>query len=363
MSASNLNPSSLPTDAPWNTPWPASELESVSACPVCGSAARTVLHEGLIDNVFFVAPGKWTLHRCAQCSSAYLNSRPTPESIGKAYGTYYTHVAGSSKAPNFAELGFVRKLRRMMSNGYLNYRYGTQRLPAIALGRWLAKFLPALREVLDLEFRYLPRPIQGQRLLDIGCGNGDFLVSAREAGWEVLGIEPDSKAADAARQRGLDVTVGTVDLLAGESDCFDAITLSHVIEHVHEPKQLLQAVQRLLKPGGVVYIDTPNINSHGAYLFKKNWRGIEAPRHLVLFNPASLSDLLVATGFDNVQIKRRTAIRKPIYLSSLRLAAGHSPYGSEPARLGWFQRTRLSLPFVKTAHLEFVALSAWKTKR
>ena len=69
------------------------------------------------------------------------------------------------------------------------------------------------------------------------------------------------------------------------------------------------------------------------------------------------------TGFNNIQLKRRTAIRKPIYLSSLRLAAGHSPYASEPARLGWFQRTRLSLPFVKTAYLEFVASSSWKTKR
>lgn len=360
MSATSPNNASFSNEQLWNTAWPVSELESVSECPVCRSSARTVLHNDLVDNVFCVAPGKWNLQHCVQCNSAYLNPRPTPESIGKAYGTYYTHVADSSKAENFAELGFVRKLRRMMSNGYLNYRYGTRRIPECNFGRWLAKFLPTLREVLDLEFRYLPRPLQGQRLLDIGCGNGDFLVSAREAGWDVSGIEPDPKAAEAARQRGIDVAVGTVELLAGESNFFDAITLSHVIEHVHEPKQLLQAVQRLLKPGGVVYIDTPNINSHGASLFKKNWRGIETPRHLVLFNPTSLRDLLLATGFASVQLKRRTAIRKPIYLSSLRLAAGYSPYGSELTRLGWIQRVKLGLPFVKTAHLEFVALSARK---
>ena len=361
MSAINLNQSSPSTAAPWNTPWPANELESVPACPVCGSAERTVLHKELIDNVFFVAPGKWTLQGCNQCKSAYLDPRPNPVSISKAYGTYYTHVIGTPR-DNSTQLGVFRRLRRMMSNGYLNRRYGTQRQPASGLGQGVAMLLPGQRQALDTEFRYLPKPAQGQRLLDIGCGNGSFLVSAREAGWQVSGVEPDPKAADAARQRGVDVTVGTIDLLADESDCFDAITLSHVIEHVHEPKQLLQAVQRLLKPDGIVYIDTPNIQSHGAAIFKKNWRGLETPRHLVMFNPASLTGLLYATGFAGIKIERRTAVQQGIYLSSLRMAAGHSPYGAEPARLGWLELVRLSLSFTKTQHLEFITLTARKSK-
>lgn len=278
-----------------------------------------------------------------------------------AYGTYYTHAV-SNHLDNATQLGIFRRLRRMMSSGYLNHRYGTQRHPASGLGQWVAKLFPEQRQKLDTEFRYLPKPTQGQRLLDIGCGNGDFLVGARGAGWQVSGVEPDPKAADAARQRGVDVTVGTVDLLADKSDCFDAITLSHVIEHVHEPKQLLQAVQRLLKPGGIVYIDTPNIQSKGAQLFGKNWRGIETPRHLVLFNPVSLSGLLSTTGFRYIKIERRTAVWQGTYLSSLRMAAGHSPYGSEPDRLGWVERVRLSISFTETNHLEFITLTARKSK-
>ena len=355
MNASNLNPSSSLI----NTPWPAGDLERVSACPVCGSAKRTVLHEGLIDNVFFVALGRWTLHCCKQCRSAYLDPRPSPASIHKAYGTYYTHEAGG-RQDDAARLSLLRRLRRTLANGYLNHRYGTQRQPATRLGVWMAKILPGQRQALDSGFRYLPKPIQGQRLLDIGCGNGDFLVDAREAGWHVSGVEPDPKAAAAAWKRDLDVTTGTVDKLAAKSSCFDVITISHVIEHVHDPIKLLKAAHRLLKPGGVVYIDTPNIGSDGAQLFGKNWRGLETPRHLVLFNLASLTSLLSATGYNGVKTERRTTVWQFTYLSSLRMASGNSPYGQVPARLPWFERLRLSIAFTETAHLEFITLTARK---
>src|SRR5208337_943273 len=189
---------------------------------------------------------------------------------------------------------------------------------------------------------HLPKPRRGQRLLDIGCGNGDFLVNAQEAGWFVSGLEPDPEAAAVARQRGLHVTMGTVDVLANEWNSFDAITLSHVIEHVHEPNLLLQAVRRLLKPGGVAYIDTPNIDSRGAHYFGKNWRGLEPPRHLVLFNPASLIALLSALGFEGIKIKRRTDVLQSMYQQSFSLAmAGRRPPDREPPRLPWSARIRM----------------------
>lgn len=343
----------------WQEPWPAGELERVPACPVCSGAARELLQRDLVDNAFFVAPGRWTLYRCTRCHSAYLDPRPSEASIGKAYGVYYTHgVDGPRTTPD--KRGAVWSLKRALTNGYVNARYGTRRQPASVLGVWLAKILPLRRQKRDAEFRYLPKPHPGQRLLDIGCGNGDFLVNARDAGWDVAGVDPDPKAVAAAKRRGLDVSMGSVELYASTSGCFDAITLSHVLEHLHEPVPFIQAVHRLLKPDGVIFIDTPNIESRGARRWGRNWRGLETPRHLVLFSREGLLGMLQAGGFANIETKRRTTVRRSMYLASLRMQMGKSPDGGQPHRLPAMMRLRLAWPAANVRDDEFLTLVARK---
>lgn len=346
--------------SPWKSPWPVSELERVFICPVCESAAREVLHEGLIDNVFFVAHGLWKMHRCTACQSAYLDPRPTPASIGKAYSTYHTHAAEVPRE-DAKQLGGFRRWRRMLANGYTNYRYGTAHQPARIIGVWVAFILRQQRHALDIQYRYLPKPQKGQRLLDIGCGNGSFLDSARAAGWDVMGLEPDPKAANAARHSGLNVKVGTIDDLANVSNCFDAITLSHVIEHVHMPLEVMASVHRLLKPGGVIYIETPNIASYGAKLFGANWRGLEVPRHLVLFNPFSLQKMLAEKGFEHIKMIRRPAVLPGMFISSLLMLQGRSPYNTAPAEFPTAAMLKIKPRFTKTENLEFITLVAVKS--
>jgi 2-polyprenyl-3-methyl-5-hydroxy-6-metoxy-1,4-benzoquinol methylase len=345
----------------WQLSWPVDELEPVPACPVCRSAARVLLQQDLVDNAFFVAPGRWTLYRCTQCNSAYLDPCPTAASIGNAYGVYYTHSADGPRTTS-NKPGIVRHLKLALTNGYVNSRYGTRRQPASRVGVWLAKVLPLRRQKRDAEFRYLPKPRPGQRLLDIGCGNGDFLVNARDAGWDVVGIDPDPKAVAAAKQRDLEVSVGSIELFATESGCFDAITLSHVLEHLHEPVQFIQAVHRLLKPGGVIFIDTPNIESRGARRWGRNWRGLETPRHLVLFSRAGLIGMLQAGGFEHIETKRRTTVRQSMYLASLRMQMGKSPDGGQPRRLPAMMRFRLAWPVASVRDDEFLTLVAWKRR-
>ena len=178
-------------------------------------------------------------------------------------------------------------------------------------------------------------------------------------GWEALGLDPDPAAVNVARGRGLNIVHGGVESLADKSACFDAITLSHVIEHVHQPREFLRAVNRLLKVNGIVYIDTPNIQSQGAKFFGKNWRGIEAPRHLTLFNPDSLKDLLVSCAFHDIEFRRRTDVQIGMWRSSMKSCV-LSPHESDTITPRWWYRYLMINPFVNTYHLEYITLTARK---
>ena len=290
-------------DTPWHQPWPADDLERVPACPICGGAERTVLHEHLVDNVFFAAQGKWTLHGCRQCGGAYLDPRPNTVSIHRAYTTYYTHLVAAPKV-DYRSLSPLRRLRRRMTNGYTNWRYSTCEFPAMALGVILMQALWPVRFKLDNEYRHMPKcPESGGTLLDVGCGSGAFLRTAKTCGWQVSGIDPDPKAVMNCRGQGFDVLQGGVEQFAEMDNLFDVITLNHVIEHVHDPVATLRACHRLLKPNGQLWLATPNIDSLGHKQYGRDWRGLEPPRHLVLFNPASLRLGLERAGFKKTACK------------------------------------------------------------
>lgn len=281
-------------------PWPAEDLEAVPKCPVCGNSERSLLHPGLTDRVFQVADGSWDLYRCATCQSAYLDPRPTQQSIGRAYSSYYTHDAEDH--PIVRRMGRVRTLLHDWINGYENRRYDVQRPFASPVGRWLLPLLPSLRAAADTECRHLPRlPKGGGRLLDVGCGNGGFLMLAQQAGWQVEGLDFDEGAVSTARSRGLAVRCGGIEVLDWRGECFDVITICHAIEHVHDPASVLRRLHSLLKPGGSLWLDTHNFGSIDAARFGPAWRDLDPPRHLVLFNPESLRRCLAEAGFGSIR--------------------------------------------------------------
>ena len=179
--------------------------------------------------------------------------------------------------------------------------------------------------MLDRDYRHLPRlPAGGGTLLDVGCGSGAFLQTAKSCGWDVVGVDPDPKAVANGLRLGLNVRQGGIEQFLGEEKSFDIITLSHVIEHVHDPAALLKAIYRLLKPGGQLWLETPNIDSLGHHYYMKNWRGLEPPRHLTLFNQYSLKKMLFATGFNAIQKKSGPRPLLPITRASEAIKHGLS---------------------------------------
>jgi 2-polyprenyl-3-methyl-5-hydroxy-6-metoxy-1,4-benzoquinol methylase len=341
--------------------WPANGLESVEECPVCGSTRRRVLYGGLRDNVFFCAPGDWVLHDCLDCRSAFLDPRPSAATLHLAYRTYYTHE--EQEPISASSLRGLRYVRRVLANGYKNWRFGARLKPSNWLGAPLAFLLPFQRTAIEHEFRYLPRTAKHGRLLDIGFGSGDFLDAARAIGWEVTGIDTDSKVVSNALKRGLNVYQGDLEVLAGESNAFDFITLSHVIEHVHKPIPILEACYRLLKPGGKLWLETPNINSLGRMRFRNNWRGLETPRHLVIFNRRSLHTALNQIGFTEVRDASRPSPCLFIYSSSQRMKQRLDPYENRPVSTllkGEIVAVRFLESWLKSRR-EFVSVTARKS--
>ncbi len=298
-------------------PWTGG-LEAVRTCPSCGDLRNTTELDGLRDNTFGAAKGTWSLKRCVGCRAVYLDPRPDPASIHLAYRNYYTHAVAKSSTRNVAA-----SFKHALANGYRNRLHGTQIKPALAAGAVLTPLFPALAQHIKEEDRGIGRAAGPERrLLDLGCGNGHFLKTARRLGWLSYGVDTDASAAVAAQDCGEVIGSQVSDLGGNYAAFFDVVTLSHVIEHVHDPVETLRHCRRVLKPGGYVWIETPNIESAGYELFGASWRGLEAPRHLVLFNPVSLRICLERAGFEKIRILPPRDVTERLFTLSAAMRAG-----------------------------------------
>jgi SAM-dependent methyltransferase len=149
----------------------------------------------------------------------------------------------------------------------------------------------------------LDRLASGGRLLDIGCGTGDFLVHAQQAGWEVAGVELSERAAAHARGRGLDVRTGALADQEFHPDSFDVATVWDVLEHLPQPRLELMAVRCLLKPGGMLVVRVPNVRAQIMRMYATKVLGkpggahLQADLHLNHFTPRTLTLLLERSGF------------------------------------------------------------------
>ena len=248
------------------------------ACPLCGSAG-TLLHVGMEDRLFHV-PGKWNSRQCdnAACGLVWLDPMPRREEIHKAYATYYTHQDKGRDGPAGRRKGLRVRLLRLYK-------------------RLLKALVGTGREREDHDLMYL-RDVSPGRLLEIGCGSGKRLSRLAALGWQVEGQEVDEKAWAAAKAKyPFQVHLGELKSLALAAEAYDAVVMNHVIEHVHEPAELLEEARRLLKPGGVLIANTPNALSQEHRIFGTSWFSLDPPRHLHLFSPRSLSMLATRAGF------------------------------------------------------------------
>ncbi len=227
-------------------------------CNYCGQDDAELVNAG---PDMLLNAGHFTLVRCRRCGLIYQNPQPDLTELAAHYPDEY---------PRFITAGQESGLNRLSADH--------------ALAR---------------QRQRLERHWEGNgRLLDVGCATGQFLAHMRTAGWQVAGVEFSPQAAAFAREQyGLDVQTGTLEEAAFPAASFDVVTLWDVLEHVQDPKDTLTEIARILRPGGLLVVSTPNPTCVEARLFGPHWIGWERPRHLHIFPPRLLRRYVEDAGF------------------------------------------------------------------
>lgn len=239
----------------WSTPLAEEERRTVP-CPLCGG--RRFAPALRCEGFGFV--------RCAGCGLVQANPQPTEAAV---------------------------RLRYRDGHGvdYLAYELGNE-------AAFLALQLSALE---DAEFPAIEREFRARasgppKILDVGCATGALLAQLRFRGWDCTGVELSAPQAEYARSRGLRVYDTTLDRAGLQDGAYHLVTASHLIEHLNDPAAFVDEVRRVLAPGGIFLVTTPNIDGLQARLFREKWRSAIFD-HLFLFSRRTLRSLLAGRGF------------------------------------------------------------------
>ena len=248
----------------------ASEVSNPNSCPICGRAGGQQWVRG--PDRFHGRQEKYTLVRCPACSLVWLSHPPKPLEMHRHYtGAYHRLISAAGE------------------NSPVRWR---ERKAALTQCK------------------------QSGSLLDLGCSSGAFLEFMQGEGWKLHGIEMSAEGAKTAAERSqAQVFVGDILDAPFPRESFDAITCFDVLEHLYEPQRVMARVGEWLKPGGIFYVLVPNVDSVEARVFGSYWHGLELPRHLFHYSPASLRFLAESAGLRVVSLETR---RNPAVGTSLR---------------------------------------------
>lgn len=230
-----------------------------AGCPVCRGRS-SVFWDDLRDLEYFMEDDRH-LERCGACNLVFLSPMPTRDELPGLYPPDYQ---------NFDS-------RRSAITGFLQERY--------------------YRHHCGIAMRHLGG---GGSFLEVGSAGGDLLERMRERGVRAVGVEISEDACAVARAKGLDVFCGTIEEYRTDQP-FDVVFMSHVLEHVVDPVDTLERVKELLRPGGVVYVETPNVGALDARVFGSNWGLIHFPRHTYLFDRHTLAEVVRRAGLAVVE--------------------------------------------------------------
>jgi len=251
---------------------PSRERIEVTSCPVChGHRFYPVRGVELLSVV-----------RCPSCGVQLSNPQPSDDELAEIYGPSYFLSGDEIDDPDH-----VARLKQATADRYCQMieRSGATK---------------------------------GRRLLALGCGHGDFLLAAKSRGFVCTGVEYSQHACEITRARigeDTEIICGDASAVSGQADSFDVCVMCDVIEHVRRPDELLHQILTLLKPGGLLLLATPSLDSWSARLLRSRWMEYK-PEHLTYFSRPTLQRLIVNGGFEFLEHRRGLKTLSLNYISA-----------------------------------------------
>lgn len=236
-------------------------------CPACKSID---IFPKLEAQDYTVSNEKFSIWHCANCTIRFTQDVADQNSIGKYY-----------KSDNYISHSDTK-------SGLVNSLYHSIRKFTLLLKRKLIQNQTQLKS---------------GTILDIGCGTGAFLNTMKEAGWKITGLEPDDTAITKAKSLYQIHPQSSSELFNLSEQQFDAITMWHVLEHVHQLNEYFFQLRKILKDNGTLFIAVPNYTSFDAHFYKETWAAYDVPRHLYHFSPMSMELLVKRYGMKIKTIK------------------------------------------------------------
>ncbi|MFY0254250.1 class I SAM-dependent methyltransferase [Chitinophaga sp. 30R24] len=248
-------------------------------CPLCGSSE---IYKALSAKDYTVSKETFDIFHCGDCSGRFTQNVPGPDQIGRYYQSqeYISHSETKEGLINRLYHS-VRKITLRSKQNWVRHATGLK---------------------------------QGA-LLDIGSGTGAFLHYMQLGGWTVTGLEPDDVARSNAKALYNVEALPIEQLYTLPAQQYDAVTMWHVLEHVHELHRYLDHIRTLLKPGGSLLIAVPNYTSADADHYKEYWAAYDVPRHLYHFSPGAMEQLL--TQHQITLVKKYPMVFDGFYVSLL----------------------------------------------
>jgi SAM-dependent methyltransferase len=242
-----------------------------TACPRCKATAdaTSVIATG-VDFEYHTSPDNFTMVRCNQCGLVRLNPRPSIDELPVIYPSDYIPYHFEQK------LGVISNFGR-------NY--------------FLQKRVSKIAEIAP----------DNVSILDVGCGNGGFLTTLKKFGnptWQLAGNDIVDTPRDNLEAHGIAYHKGRIEELVGTIGTWDILLLKDVIEHLANPGETIQAVYHILRPGGYLFMETPDLRGWDAHLFgKRYWGGWHFPRHWTVYDGDSIRGHLTDLGYTDIIIR------------------------------------------------------------